>query len=140
MGAHAPVRLLLRPPPLARKPLAASLISSTETEAKLCREFSETENPSRRALSLPCVVSLFSLLSPSSSLGPCGGAGGCCSRLVVMVRSRCSLVSLFQICSDLLSLVSCFQIQIQIYAKSHGLIVNKARILEEANAKMIDEY
>ncbi|KAF3565099.1 hypothetical protein DY000_02014437 [Brassica cretica] len=94
------------------------LLSHSETEAKLCREFPEAENPSRRALSLPCAVSLFSLsvislLSPSSSLVPCGGGGGC-SRLVVVVRSCSSLVSLFQICSYLLSLVSCFQIRIQI--------------------------
>ncbi|KAF2570880.1 hypothetical protein F2Q70_00002851 [Brassica cretica] len=92
------------------------LLSHSETEAKFCREFPETENPSRRALSLPCAVSLFSLsvislVSPSSSPVPCGGGRGC-SRLMVVVRSRSSLVSLFQICSDLPSLVSCFQIQI----------------------------
>ncbi|KAF2570044.1 hypothetical protein F2Q70_00002986 [Brassica cretica] len=38
------------------------LLSHSETEAKLCREFPETENPSRRALSLSP--------APSSSLSP----------------------------------------------------------------------
>jgi len=91
-------------------------LSHSETEAKLFVEFPETENPvpSLSSLSPLCRLSLFSLLSPSSSPVPCGGGGGCCSRLVVVVRSRSSLVSLFQICSDLLSLVSCFQIRIQI--------------------------
>ncbi|CAN6839493.1 unnamed protein product [Brassica oleracea] len=89
--------------------------ASSGADAKLKRSSAEnSRRPKTLAveLSLPCAVSLFSLLSPSSSSVPCGGGGGCCSRLVVVVRSRSSLVSLFQICSDLLSLVSCFQIRI----------------------------
>ncbi|KAF3563159.1 hypothetical protein DY000_02014654 [Brassica cretica] len=46
------------------------LLSHSETEAKLCREFPETKNPSRRALSLPCAVELSLPLAPSSSLSP----------------------------------------------------------------------
>ncbi|KAF2533854.1 hypothetical protein F2Q70_00030129 [Brassica cretica] len=63
---------------------------TSETEAKLCREFPETENPSRRALSLSlsCADSLSSLSPPRrrslslstaalslSSPAPCGGGG-----------------------------------------------------------------
>ncbi|KAF2607559.1 hypothetical protein F2Q68_00043196 [Brassica cretica] len=52
-------------PPFPIKKDAALLLSHSETEAKLYREFSETENPSRRALSL------FSLSPPPRrSLSP----------------------------------------------------------------------
>ncbi|KAF2550917.1 hypothetical protein F2Q68_00034603 [Brassica cretica] len=56
---------------------------TSEIEAKVCREFPETENPSRRALSLnlSCTDSLSSLSPPRrrslslSSPAPCGGGG-----------------------------------------------------------------
>ncbi|KAG5374297.1 hypothetical protein IGI04_042386, partial [Brassica rapa subsp. trilocularis] len=72
------------------------LLSHHKSEAKLCREFPEAENPSRRPLTLlrrlslllSLSLSVISLLSPSSSPVPCGG----CSRLAVVVRSRRSSV------------------------------------------------
>uniref|UniRef100_A0A0D3CR62 Uncharacterized protein n=1 Tax=Brassica oleracea var. oleracea TaxID=109376 RepID=A0A0D3CR62_BRAOL len=70
------------------------------------------ENPSRQAslflfsLLLSRLSLLAVALSPSSSPVPYGGGGGC-SRLVVVARSRLSLVPLFQICSDHIPLVSC---------------------------------
>uniref|UniRef100_A0A0D3ATB5 Uncharacterized protein n=1 Tax=Brassica oleracea var. oleracea TaxID=109376 RepID=A0A0D3ATB5_BRAOL len=91
-----------------------SLLSHTETKAKLCREFSETRNPSRRALpfSLAPSLSLSSLFSLSlprdalsllavalslsprrrtlslSSPAPCGGGGD-----RISISSPLSLVS-----------------------------------------------
>ncbi|CAN7022402.1 unnamed protein product [Brassica rapa subsp. trilocularis] len=92
--------------------------TSSGADAKLKRSSAENSRRPKTlgvelSLSLPCTVSLFSLcvislLSPSSSLVPCGGGGGGCSRLVVVVRCRSSLVSLFKIdqISSPLSLVS----------------------------------
>ncbi|KAF3593327.1 hypothetical protein DY000_02022454 [Brassica cretica] len=62
---------------------SSSLLKRPEIEAKVCREFPETENPSRRALSLSlsCTDSLSSLSPPRrrslslSSPAPCGGGG-----------------------------------------------------------------
>ena len=119
-----------------------SLIS--ETWAKLCRDLERLGNPSRQASLflfssslMPLFLflspwSLFSLLAaspPRASRAASGGGGGrprgggvivrvwwwwwLCG-VVVVTRSRLSLVYLFQICSDLLSLVSCSQIRIQI--------------------------
>ncbi|KAF3499160.1 hypothetical protein F2Q69_00042505 [Brassica cretica] len=83
-----------------KKSCSPLLLSHHKSEAKLCREFPEAENPSRRALSLSCAVSLFFSLSPPrrrspssapslslslssrslslslSSPAPCGGGGG----------------------------------------------------------------
>nr|VDD09245.1 unnamed protein product [Brassica oleracea] len=56
-------------PPFPIKRDAALLLPHSETEAKLCREFPETENPSRRSLS-PRRRTL-SLSSPAL----CGGGG-----------------------------------------------------------------
>ncbi|KAG5410871.1 hypothetical protein IGI04_007190 [Brassica rapa subsp. trilocularis] len=90
--------------PSYKRSCSPLLLSHHKSESKLCREFPEAENPSRRPLSLLRRLSflllspsVISLLSPSSSLVPCGGGGGGCSRLAVVVRSRRSLVA-FAMC------------------------------------------
>ncbi|KAF3518670.1 hypothetical protein DY000_02062526 [Brassica cretica] len=145
MRAHAPVRLLLRPPPLARKPLAASLISSTENSRRpktLAVELSLSPVPSLSSLSslLPprrCrVVEVVVVAADwwwwsdlAALLFPCSRSVQISSRLSLVSRSGSRSRLRWSVLNPTFS-----------HDSSHGLIVNKVRMLEEANAKMIDEY
>ncbi|WZZ71089.1 hypothetical protein YC2023_082459 [Brassica napus] len=120
-------------------------------------------NPSRQAslFLFSFLLSRLSLSPRRRSLSPfrraAASGGGGCSRLVVVTRSRLSLVPLFQICSDLISLVSCsrsrsrlrWSVLNPIY--SHDSVYSfmlelglsspclRARFIEHVIVRMIDE-